>query len=432
MNICSRSFAASILVVGVVGASALYAAGGLDPSFGNGGIVITSFGAGQSAARALATDSRGRLIAAGSVSHYAQSNADVAVARYRPDGALDPTFGDGGRVILELGSDNDGALGVDVAPGGRIAVGGYTHPAYPALGIDCAVVVLTRDGELDVSFGTGGVLTTDFADDHAWFDYVKFLPDGRLLAAGRRIDIVTDENTLLVARYNRDGSLDRSFADGGWLMADQPLIRVAVAAGGEIVAMGSAGPNGEAIVLARYTRDGLPDAGFGSNGRTTVVMPAYSFFGAMALAPDGSVVLGGGLSNGVDAFDVAVVRLTRTGTLDRNFGTGGIAKALMSHGVYLSMTALAVSPDGSVTGGGLTYAPPYAPYTPGFGVIRFNRRGHLDEAFGTNGSTVTLIGSRAEPHAIAMQPGGRVVLAGFMDLPDTWEQDFALARYSGR
>ena len=64
-----------------------------------------------------------------------------------------------------------------------------------------------------------------------------------------------------------------------------------------------------------------------------------------------------------------------------------------------------------------------------FAVAVFDRRGRPDSTFGSGGLVVTSIGSRAEGRGLALLAGGDIVLAGISDVPNTWQRDFALARY---
>jgi len=147
--------------------------GTLDPSFGISGAVTTDF-AGDDFARALAMQADGKLVAAGFAN--TQTGTTVALARYNPDGILDPTFGTGGTVTtgLEL------AFALVVQADGKLVAAGLVG----LVGSDFALARYNPDGTLDPSFGTGGTVTTDFAgaDDAAHALAVQ--ADGKLVAAG--------------------------------------------------------------------------------------------------------------------------------------------------------------------------------------------------------------------------------------------------------
>lgn len=102
------------------------AAGAPDPTFGQGGAVQTSFGAGADAALALARDAAGRFVAAGQA--WDVASYVVALARYTADGAPDTEFGAGGRTTRRLGAQ-DSANAVAVGAGDRILVAGESRLA---------------------------------------------------------------------------------------------------------------------------------------------------------------------------------------------------------------------------------------------------------------------------------------------------------------
>src|SRR5262249_27008903 len=133
-------------------------AGTLDLSFGAKGKVSTVFaGALNGVAQATALQSDGKIVAAGSAN--SASGTQFALARYQPDGSLDPTFGGGGQVLTNFGGSAF-AGGVVIQPDGKIvavgtSVGGTSPPRM-------AVARYNADGSLDPGFGSGGTFTTAF------------------------------------------------------------------------------------------------------------------------------------------------------------------------------------------------------------------------------------------------------------------------------
>ncbi|HEY3139534.1 MAG TPA: hypothetical protein VGJ86_00295 [Acidimicrobiales bacterium] len=155
--------------------------GSLDTNFGDGGKVITDFGL-QSAAGAMAAQADGRLVAGGSAVVDFARRDDFALARYRRNGRLDRSFGEGGKVTTDFGAGSDFVTAVAVQPDGKVVAAGGAATGPEAN--DFALARYNRDGTLDVGFGDGGTVTTDFAGG---FDRVHALivqPDGKLVAAG--------------------------------------------------------------------------------------------------------------------------------------------------------------------------------------------------------------------------------------------------------
>ena len=139
------------------------------------GIVATRFGDGSAAARAIAIEDDGDIVVAGA-SSQPETGWDFALARYEPDGSLDPSFGQNGRVTTDLGA-SEGANALVLQPDGKLVVAGES-------GGDFALARYNPDGSLDTSFSGDGIVTTDFA---GWGDVayaVALQDDGRIVAAG--------------------------------------------------------------------------------------------------------------------------------------------------------------------------------------------------------------------------------------------------------
>jgi uncharacterized delta-60 repeat protein len=155
-----------------------------DPTFGTMGKVSTSFnGYPTDLLGALAVQADGKLVAAGSV-FTTEPFGDVALARYNPDGSLDSTFGTGGTVTTDFAGGPDGALALAVQADGKLVIAGA---ANQELGdIDFGLARYNPDGTLDPTFGAGGRVSTDFGSGTRG-DRVSSLvvqADGKLVAAG--------------------------------------------------------------------------------------------------------------------------------------------------------------------------------------------------------------------------------------------------------
>jgi uncharacterized delta-60 repeat protein len=226
--------------------------GTLDTSFGTGGKVTTDFADSDDYAASVAVQPNGTIVAAG----YASSGTgnDFALARYNHDGTLDTSFGTGGKVTTDFAGLDDRAYSVAVQPNGKIVAAGF---AGTGTGDDFALAHYNRDGTLDASFGTGGKVTTDFADSDDYAASVAVQPNGKIVAAGNTF--TSAGNDFALARYNRDGALDASFGTGGIVTtgfagAENVALSVAIQPTGKIVAAGYSGfsSTGADFALARY------------------------------------------------------------------------------------------------------------------------------------------------------------------------------------
>ncbi len=140
---------------------------------------------------------------------------DFGLARYLPNGTLDPDFGAGtGKVETDFGAANlDQARGAVLQPNGKIVAAGTTV-ARNGLSQPFALARYNTDGTLDTSFGKKGFALVDFGSFFQSAYDLLLQPDGKLVAVGYA-DTESSDSDFLVARLKSNGSLDLTFGDGG-------------------------------------------------------------------------------------------------------------------------------------------------------------------------------------------------------------------------
>jgi uncharacterized delta-60 repeat protein len=408
--------------------------GQLDLGFGINGHRTLDLGGTYDWAYATALQPDGKILAAG-VSN-ARGTYDFAVVRYLPDGALDPSFGENGVAITDFGKSKDWAYAMAVQPDGRIVVGGVSDHSGSR---DFALARYTPGGALDSTFGNGGLvvtpvrpLTTDIIHG------LVIQPDGKIVAAGVTYDDTVSlrpHGDFMVARYTPNGELDPAFGVGGVTTTnfesesyDEPYA-VALQPDGRIVLGGSSNTGGgfgrimgaDNLALARYLPNGIIDPSFGNGGKVVVDAGAMQeSIRALALQPDGAII-GAGLTNGEKRGDFLLARFAPNGALDPTFGGPRAGLSITNLGTAEeALTAVALAPDGSIFAGGVVAPEPNADMA----VLHYDQRGHLDPKFGHNGLTATDFGGRDDRlRGVALQPDGKVVAVG------SSETDFALARF---
>ena len=239
--------------------------GHLDRSFGDHGEVRTLIGSkyGGVVARAVAIDSKGRIVVAGFQGGPGQF---FAVARYQPSGKLDRSFGENGTLRTSF-SGYDGAESVGIDSQGRIVAAGFAER-------DLAVARYEPDGNLDPSFGDDGKITTDFPGVAA-ADSIAIDSQDRIIA-GVDSQMPGKVRDFAGARYSEDGSLDGSFGNGGLVTTDfggrSVAQDVAIDKSGRIVVAGrAASPGHRKFAIARYLSDGDLDSGFSHDGKTITI-----------------------------------------------------------------------------------------------------------------------------------------------------------------
>ncbi|HPA18765.1 MAG TPA: choice-of-anchor D domain-containing protein [Verrucomicrobiae bacterium] len=192
-----------IVVAGYAGsggydfAVARYTTGGNpDSAFGSGtGKVSTPIRTGADYGKAVAVQSDGKILVAGTT--YTGTNDDIAVVRYATAGALDTTFGTGGKVVTPVGTGDDSGESIALQSDGKILVAGSC-----AVGTTFyfALVRYATNGVLDTTFGTGGKVTTPFGTRHGMGASVAVQADGKILVGGACTDFTSGDFAL--ARYD--------------------------------------------------------------------------------------------------------------------------------------------------------------------------------------------------------------------------------------
>lgn len=367
----------------------------LDPSFGAGGRVRTPFEAGQASAAGLAVMPDGRFVVAGDIDISGSQGVLVAVARYRPDGTLDPTFSGDGKVNAQFpGAAHYTVSAVALQSDGRIVVGGTVAMANgdSAFGL----MRFTTDGALDTTFGTQrGV-----------------------------------ETTTSLQQFNPEGNHAATLND----IAVDPLDR--------IVAVGDMAVFGGFRVLAavRYVARGLRNADFTSDGIVTLDVPGTFVETAEAVVrqSDGKLVLGGWgnvrLSDGRIRSRMIAARFTDLGGLDTTFTSNGFSvDQLAGEGLYETHALFYDPQSKTILAGG--FARPDSQPSSGdqFAFIRYSQSGFPDTLFNGTGRMLQNLTPQADHvNAIVSEVGGTLVAAGYAnDALGTGSSMLALGGYHG-
>src|SRR5918996_1245248 len=273
------------------------APGDLDPTFDGDGKVTTDF-IFNDAGRGVAIQADGKIVAAGVAICDPCAGPttihDFALARYNRDGSLDATFGEGdGKVTTDFFAGADEAFAVAIQADGKIVAGG----AAAVSGVDFALARYNPDGSLDPTFDGDGKVTTDYGFGSSQIYGLAIQTDGRIVAAGYGASTAQD---FFLARYNSNGSLDPSFdGDGkvtflGFGPNHNQANAVAIQADGKIVAAGFASASfNETFALGRYNTDGSLDPTFDADGKVTTQLSNGDQARGVAIQRDGKIVTAG-------------------------------------------------------------------------------------------------------------------------------------------
>jgi uncharacterized delta-60 repeat protein len=302
--------------------------GTLDTTFGSSGKQLIDFGGDDESVFGAALQADGKIVLAGD-SHF-----KVAVARLKPNGALDASFEGDGKKVFSWGALSR-AQAVVVAPNGKILLAGFSGPE----GGNIQVGRLKTNGLLDTTFGTGGKAAVDFGGDDFGMAMAR-QADGRILVAGR-----SSAAGAVVARLRATGTLDPDFDGDGrvTLPGGGSASAVLVQPDRNIVVAGNAMGSG-VMTVTRLTPTGALDPTFGAGGTATIDFGSLADLAAgAALQPNGKIVVAGYTQA---SEDVAVARLNANGSPDATFGVAG--KATVDFGVATFGQAVALQSNGRI------------------------------------------------------------------------------------
>ncbi len=393
--------------------------GTLDKSFGDTGVVLDKRVKGHINVIALQSD--GKIISGG-----AGGFNDVQafkISRYNTNGTTDESFGTNGFTgadelseVFGLAVQQDDAIIAFEGSLGSVKLARYE-----------------KDGDLDSSFGVAGIVVTHTGNSDATSD-IAIQPDGKIVVGGYIINAENEARQAFLIRYLPDGSLDKSFAEGGILVFSvisdprglATLDAIALQKDGKIVAATTA----DRPYVYRFNPDGSLDKSFGNNGEAYFrsIAGKVSGFGAkkIAIQDDGKIVGGGySITRMAQQSFMAAARLTAEGSIDSSFGQKGLQYVLFGEDNSQG-NALLLQGDGKIICAGNTYHSDIA-------LVRFNPDGTLDSTFGVNGQTVTDAEGDTGAKSAALQKDGKITIGGYAFIGgnfDGFSYNF-LARYNG-
>ena len=367
----------------------------LDPSFGTNGITTYDDDGTPDQFYELLMRPDGRLIALGRAGF---DENEILVCQFDVDGGYDPSFGNGGVFQHGYSTQYDGLWAGAITDDGHIIAAGYSAGA----GMICKI---TADGAIDADFGTAGL--TALSGGHA--HDVHLLPDGRVL--------VGMANDGIVQRIEADGSIDASFTTSAIApCVDQFRINDILAlSDGTILCSGLSGGHS---AVAWLNTDGTLATDHGDNG---FYMPNDTgvIHSAVLLADDRVLLVG--RKGAVFTSDIALTQLRADGTLDPDFGEGGIVRVdpgpTNMHAAFRAVPLV----EGGFYIAGLTGAGVGSAMSSPF-LYKCQADGSPDFTFGEAGFHVeptvpcgglTFHGATSVGHhmGVVQQPSGRLVLA---------------------
>lgn len=384
--------------------------GALDPTYGNNGAVVLQPG--------TWLDLANQVIAAPDTTAYTVGTAtpdsvmELMVSHLMKDGSLDTSFGEAGYAFIGAGSNTQGVTIARTAEGALVAAG----TTLVGQQTDLFLCKLTPQGELDGTFGNGGTLVLPVGTS---FDYPQKLlltPDGRIVIAGASFDANGVLNGVIL-RLQPDGSWDTSFSGDGKLFFTQfaqadRFVDAAFTSDGGIVAVGSAVVGVPTVALmAKANADGEWDTAFGQGGWDTLMIDQYNldYAGGVVMADEKIVICGTTWDlTGADGF---VARMEAQGGLDQTFGSNGIRRIDQDEEDELYDVAL--DTDGGILACGTTRV---LDLNDRYDLLfaRLDPDGQPDGGFGAAGlSIIPLTDTTDKVFDLDLQPDGGILACGY-------------------
>ncbi len=387
----------------------------LDPTFTNQGLAMPTFPGVASLdivgeGRSSVVQADGKILVAGT-SGDGSGDQDVVVVRFNASGTLDTSFGTQGTAVSKRAASYDVGTSIALQSDGKIVVVGHTTAGIDR---DFYIARFTSSGAIDNSFGTQGVVITDFAggDDEAYAVVVD--ANDRIIVGGTATPFTARKAAL--ACYLTDGELDPTFGDQGLLTApvgggNEEGRALTLQPDGKIIFAGYARlSNSDQFSVFRFDTDGLLDTSFGSESTGIVVAKAISTSSesrayAVAMTPDQKIVVAGSVLVSGSNRNFALMRFESDGYLDPAFSADGIVTTAIAGTAEDIARAVTVQSDGKIVAAGRAVGD-----LARFALARFNTAGALDSTFGVAGQQIVEVPNvDVDTTALAVDGDGRLI-----------------------
>jgi uncharacterized delta-60 repeat protein len=264
-------------------------------------------------------------------------------------------------------------------------------------------VFAQQPGDLDPTFGNGGKVTGWTGEAHS----VTIQSDGKIVVAGNNYVPPGWNSDFVIARYNPDGSVDTSFGTNGRVVTPvtwryDGAFDVIIQPDEKIVAAGAAetfDANLWELVLVRYNPNGSLDTEFGVGGIATT--PGLWGARSVAMQSDGKLVAS---TYNLQMNQWATARYLTNGSLDTSFGGSGIVSYYAGYG---NPSPITIQTDGKIVTGG--YVTDTDENFHDFVLVRQNTDGTLDPSFNDDGIFILGFGNYDAPTSVVIQPDGKLI-----------------------
>jgi uncharacterized delta-60 repeat protein len=313
------------------------------------------------------------------------------------------------KILEDLGSRYEYAHAVAFQEDGKLVVAGEVG-GHPCL------LRYDTTGMLDPNFGDGGkVLESWSCGQSPAMEDILIQPDGKIVMGTTFRSV--DNQDMVVARYHKDGTPDAAFGTGGKVVTpvgdyNDRCMAIALQSDGKIIAAGGTNNSPASnynydFVMVRYDTGGNIDSTFGNNGITrTKIGLSDNMAHSIAIQDDDRIILAGEANDSIFS-DVAMAGYDADGVLDPSFGEAGIRRIALSE-TYDYARAVTLQPDGKILVAGTAQIGLSNNYAA---LLRLHANGEPDISFGTGGVVFTGSGSDYARDVVVLEDN-KILVAG--------------------
>ena len=380
--------------------------GVLDPTFGTGGKLILDLPGDAEVARSVLIQPDGKILV-GSSSNPGSVN-QFTLIRLLSDGSYDASFGNNGRVNILFNSSISSALSdMKLLEDGRILVVGSALIGFTS---HLAVAKLQANGQPDSTFSDDGLFTY-YSGSAFYGNALGVFSDGRIIVGGSSTQFGAQHAGLM--RVTPNGTIDNTFGGGDGLVVtmegeQSSIMDLIVTGNDEVIAVGGSGDGlyNDALVL-NYLYTGALDNSFDSDGIKTIALDPYDDYLTRVVELPGNKLLMCGVSN----VDFALVQLNANGSANTAFSGDGIVRTDMNDS-FDELHSVGIDPMGHIVVAGYSN---YNLYNNA--VLRYNPNGTLDNLFSLDGkASIDMAGGYDFSYDMAVQADAKIVVVGSSDV----------------
>ena len=397
---------------------ATQAAGDLDPDFGDEGKVLYFP---PPSTPTLRMSGRSRLRSDGKIftAGYHINLGDLVLIRHLSNGDLDVSFGDGGVKLISIVSGyRIMECLLELYWDDSALICGSFGDRYADMLFFCK---LRPDGELDTSFGTQGIIFLDLTLGADVANALAIRSDGKIIL------LVSARKEELLICLDSEGDFDPAFGNGGIVYVGRDdYSSLIVLSDNRLLLAGGSEFRGDSeygvMQFARFLPDGAVDKAFGENGRVTIDVKNtdYAHVTSTVQQRDGKILAVGYVIIEEKGYYTLITRINADGSLDSAFNNG--IPYLTGPPYYSRGTTVAVQPDDKIL---VTTSA-----AGSFNLMRLLPSGALDMGFGLQGKVMTDMSGADVASDIAVQVDGKIVLFGTVKISPQGT-GIGIARYFG-